>query len=84
MKFTINPRDEFEMVVVQDGTTTEATVVHGPSGIIVGQGVAKRRKGDERIPIVGSTLAVQRAFRNAADNLNDNLVELGYGPADDS
>lgn len=82
--FNVNPRDEFELVVVQDGTTTEATVVHGPTGTIIGQGVAKRRKGDQRLPILGSTLAVQRAFRAAADNLNDNLVELGYGPADGS
>lgn len=86
MTFVISPPDEFTVHVITDDTTTEATIVHKSGGrsYVIARGVAKRRAGDKRDHLVGSGLALQRAFREALKVLDAEVERLGYGPANDS
>lgn len=77
----INP-DDFHLVVLSDGTITTAEVIQreydpyrGRSENQVGWGVARRRKGDRRDPDLGVRLAVSRAFRDAAEKIEERLAD---------
>jgi len=68
--------NEFEILVVTDGTETFAQVEtpHGALGV----GKAKRRKGDERNSHIGKILALKRAFEDAAGWCERELKAWGY------
>lgn len=74
--------DAYRITVLTDGTTTAAEITaKGPFGapLAIGQGTARRRKGDPRKESVGELLALARTFQNAADNARRELEALGYG-----
>lgn len=76
--FIINPRNEVEVTVVTDGTTTEAVVRLDGVSEPFAKGTAKRRRGDRRNPEVGILLALARAFEDGAGELRKSLADLGY------
>jgi hypothetical protein len=51
--------------IISDGTSTVAQLID-PHGDIVGEGHARRRKGDPRNQEIGAALAVARACQDAA------------------
>lgn len=51
--------------LADDGTDTVVTLVH--DGNVLGEGLARRRKGDPWNEELGSALAAARAFRDAAE-----------------
>lgn len=74
--------DAYGIVVLSDGTTTEAEVTaKGPFGtpLAIGRGKSRRRKGDPRNAPVGELLALARTFESAAKNARSELAALGYG-----
>jgi hypothetical protein len=74
--------DAYRITVLSDGTNTAAEVTaKGPFGapLAIGQGAARRRKGDPRKEPVGELLALARMFENAAHNARAELESLGYG-----
>ena len=73
--------DETKVRIFTDGTSTVAEVVQdgGMFGDSVrGRGVARRRKGDKRREEIGASLAVGRAFRDAAERIERGLNREGY------
>jgi hypothetical protein len=73
--------DAYRITVLSDGTTTAAEVTaKGPFGapLAIGQGQARRRKGDPRKDSVGELLALARTFENAAKNARAELAAMGY------
>lgn len=82
--FIINPRNEVEVTVVTDGTTTEAVVRLDGVSEPFAKGTAKRRRGDRRNPEVGILLALARAFEDGAGELRKSLADLGYEEVTDA
>lgn len=70
-KFKRNNPDDWKVIVLSDETTTVAELML--QGVVMGRGVAKRRKGEERNAGLGHTLALTRAFRDAARTLGKEL-----------
>jgi hypothetical protein len=72
----------YEINVLSDGTTTvaEVNVKFSPfsSLHVLGEGVARRRKGDVRNRDVGELLALARAFSDAYGNCIAELEARGF------
>jgi hypothetical protein len=72
----------FELYVLSDGTLTTAEIVYRERGYhngrLIGRGEARRRPGDPRDRDLGETIAMQRAFQDAAFRLGRALSDLGY------
>lgn len=66
-------RAPYELRILQDDTDTSVRVVG--SGVVVGEGHARRRKGDKRNKALGLRLARARAFQDAADRLFKQISE---------
>lgn len=67
--------EEMKIVTVSDGTETVAEVIqkmHG-SWYVLGHGTARRRKGDPRNRDLGQRLALARAFRAAAEQIEKDI-----------
>lgn len=76
----------YEVSVLSDGdvTVAEVNVKFSPfsSLHVLGEGVARRRKGDPRNRDVGELLALRRAFGDAAMNCLRELDARGFDTAD--
>lgn len=76
----------YEVSVLSDGTTTHAeiNVKFSPfsSLHVLGEGKAKRRKGDRRDRDLGELIALRRAFSDAAMNCLREIEARGYDTAD--
>lgn len=73
--------DETKIRIFTDGTSTVAEVVqidHTFGDLVRGRGVARRRKGDKRREGIGTSLAVGRALRDAAQRIEEALSQEGY------
>lgn len=57
---------EFQVNIISDGTNTVVQVIDHLDSV-VGEGFARRRKGDPRNELLGNTLAAARAFADAAN-----------------
>lgn len=73
----------FEFYILSDGTRTTAELVYREPGYragsrLIGRGEARRRPGDPRRRDLGETIAMQRAFQDAASRLGSVLTSLGY------
>lgn len=72
--------DEIKLSLVTDGTVTKAAIVqYDFEGYVrtFGVGVARRRKGDPRDTRLGTLIATQRAFQDAADSFADLIKSMG-------
>ena len=84
MKLTTSNQGDFKVVGISDGTLTQVEVVayrpatdfDGERWDQVGLGTAKRRKGDTRNEMLGMSLALQRAFEDAADYFKRAVAEI--------
>jgi hypothetical protein len=76
-----NPSHEFSVTVLSDGTrtTAEITQAAGFQHFRVGFGEARRKKGDRRDQTLGVRLALMRAFRNAADQIEEMIPDADEG-----
>lgn len=76
----------YEVNVLSDGTTTHAeiNVKFSPfsSLHVLGEGVARRRKGDRRDRDLGELVALRRAFNDAAMNCLREIEARGYDTTD--
>lgn len=70
---TQNPND-WHVVLVADGTVTCAEILYDLS--VVGKGTARRRPGEPRNLELGTALALQRAFRDAAKTCGLTVKDL--------
>lgn len=80
IKGLVGAVDDFKVSVVTDGTVTKASIVQWDSagyGRTYGEGVARRRKGDRRSTTIGTLIAAQRAFQDAADKYAVLLKSMG-------
>lgn len=72
----------YEISVLSDGTNThaEVNVKFSPfsSLHVLGEGKAKRRKGDVRDRDLGELIALRRAFNDAALNCLREIEARGY------
>ena len=73
MILNTNNQDDFKIVSISNGTVTRVEVVTrrvdpylGETWEQLGIGTAKRRKGDRRDETLGMSLALRRAFQDAA------------------
>jgi hypothetical protein len=72
---------ELSLDVFRDGTITKAEISF--EDVVIGQGIARRRKGDPRNPELGDRLAIARAF-SAASSLYYGLAgEMGHDLLDE-
>lgn len=72
----------YEVTVLSDGTNThaEVNVKFSPfsSLHVLGEGKAKRRKGDPRDRDLGELIALRRAFKDASMNCLREIEARGY------
>ena len=72
----------YEVSVLSDGTTThaEVNVKFSPfsSLHVLGEGKARRRRGDRRDRDLGELIALRRAFSDAALNCLREIEARGY------
>lgn len=80
-RLSSNPSHEFGITILSDGTrtTAEITQTNGFQHFRVGFGEAKRKKGDRRDESLGVRLALMRAFRNAADRVEEMIPDANEG-----
>jgi hypothetical protein len=78
-KLVLADPDDFRVIIITDGTTTTAEILVRRRQL--GVGTARRRKGDRRDHELGESLALERAFRVAADRLAKTRRML-YGDLD--
>lgn len=80
---TVMDPNAFEFYILSDGTRTTAELVYREPGYradsrLIGRGEARRRPGDRRDRSLGETMAMQRAFQDAASRLGRVLTDMGY------
>lgn len=68
-------KDSVDIDIQADGTNT-VVVIRDEQGGVIGEGWARRRKGDTRDQAVGITLATARAFQDAAEYFAGQAQEL--------
>lgn len=85
-KFLRSPTSDYEVTIISDGTTTQASIsmqrydfLRGPGSVTMGVGVAKRHKGDPRNSQLGVELALVRMFEDAISNLKQAMRDNGLG-----
>ncbi|MFF8831310.1 hypothetical protein [Streptomyces sp. NPDC015131] len=75
------PPERFSIDMVSDGTSTLVEIVDNAYGALVpsviGVGRSKRRKKDARNDVLGQALAMQRAFLDAAERLQETIDKAG-------
>lgn len=73
----------FEITVLSDGdslTQVEITIEHDHRSVplAIGRGEARRRPGDPRDRALGEYVALERAFKSAAQTVRMELDARGY------
>jgi hypothetical protein len=84
-EFGYESDDSYYIRHMTDGTTTLVQIIFrdpvnmigGP--MVIGQGIARRRKGDSRNPTLGSALAFQRAHAMAYEYYSREVEAAEHG-----
>lgn len=74
-----SPPDAYNIAVITDGTNTVAEIIALTEfgAITIGRGESRRRRGDKRNSVVGQTLALKRALKEAEKGCDNVLKRHG-------